>query len=251
VIAFGMITSEVGLVEVPHLKSPVGHITLADRMQLSPQPVPVPVPMYLVPGVITEGADLAGSDFMRGEETQIMGLLASDLASPPLLFVSPGSHGKFIGVGADGTILWSFTSLSGELVWALANETILARDLDPSLPLSDEEAADRGSAMEREAGLSRALYAGRLLSRMEGADAQTCSDFIRGAVASCDVRGLRSVAALPATVVVGSGRGLGSFYERLLRREPWVRSCGSTDLPLGALGAWALWRTKSEDQELS
>jgi 2-dehydro-3-deoxygalactonokinase len=243
VVAFGMITSEMGLEEVPHLVAPTGPAELADGLRPCGASTPLPTPLYLVPGVVNQPGDLAHSDFMRGEETQVAGLLASGRFEPPLLYVSAGSHGKFICVGTDGTIQWSYTTLSGELVWALANETILAAVLDPALPLSDERAADRGSSLESEAGLGRALYASRLLSRLEGADVASCTDFVRGAVAATDLRGLRQLEGLPSTVVLGAGSELGAFYERLLQREPWVRSCTWTDLPLGALGAWELWAT--------
>lgn len=249
IIAFGMITSEMGLEEVPHLRAPVGSSDLSRGMRRCSVPTSIPVPVYLVPGVIDQRADVTASDFMRGEETQIVGLLASGQFAPPLLYVSPGSHTKFITVGTDGMIRASFTTLSGELVWALASQTILAAVLDPSLPLSDESAADRGAELEAEAGLGRALYAARLLSRLDGASTAACSDLVRGAVAASDLRGLRVLEDLPSRVVLGMGSELGAFYQRLLGREAWVRSCTRTDLPLGALGAWELWRATGVDQQ--
>jgi 2-dehydro-3-deoxygalactonokinase len=249
VVAFGMITSELGLAEVPHLPAPAGIADLAAGMRRCADVPSIPAPLYLVPGVINRSDDLAGCDFMRGEETQVVGLIDAGEAAPPLLYVSAGSHAKFIKVGDDAAIRWSFTTLSGELLWALARETILASVLDPTLPVTDEDAVDRGCALEEAQGLSRALYAGRLLNRVEGADAATCTDFLRGAVAAADLRGLRHLEDLPPTVVVGAGSGLGPVYARLLRREPWVRSCVSSELPLGALGAWRLWTTARADRQ--
>jgi 2-dehydro-3-deoxygalactonokinase len=249
VVAFGMITSELGLAEVPHLPAPVGIADLVTGMQRHRGVASIPAPVYLVPGVINHSNDLAGYDFMRGEETQVVGLIDAGEPAPPFLYVSAGSHTKFIKVGADATIRWSFTTLSGELLWALARETILASVLDPTLPLADEEAVDRGCSLEESQGLSRALYAGRLLNRLEGAGLATCTDFIRGAVASADLRGLRQLDDLPSTVVVGAASGLSPVYARLLRREPWVRSCITSELPLGALGAWRLWTTALADRQ--
>jgi 2-dehydro-3-deoxygalactonokinase len=240
-VAFGMITSEHGLEEVPHLPAPAGREALAAGLRRCCTPTPLAPPLYLVPGVLT-GGRVPDGDFMRGEETQVVGLLACERHPLPLLYVSAGSHAKFIVVGGDGRISASFTTLSGELLWALARETILAAAIDPELPLSDAAAADRGSAVEGEVGLGRALYSGRLLARLEEADVAACTDFVRGAIAASDVRGLRAVEDLPEAVVLGPGSPLRAFYERLLGREPWVRSCTVTDLPLGALGAWDLWR---------
>lgn len=249
VVAFGMITSELGLAEVPHLPAPVGIADLVAGLQRCRDVASIPAPVYLVPGVINQSDDLAGYDFMRGEETQVVGLIDAGEIAPPLLYVSAGSHAKFIKVDADAAIRWSFTTLSGELLWALARETILASVLDPTLPLTDEDAVDRGCSLEEAQGLSRALYAARLLNRLEGAGVSTCTDFLRGAVASADLRGLRQLDDLPPTVVVGAASGLSPVYARLLQREPWVRSCTTSELPLGALGAWRLWTTARADRQ--
>jgi 2-dehydro-3-deoxygalactonokinase len=244
-VGFGMLTSELGLEEIPHLHAPVGAEQLAEGLQQRSLAEDIAVPLFLVPGVLCDGEDLAGTDFMRGEETQVVGLLATSRVEPPLLYVSPGSHAKFVAVGEDGRIEWSFTTLSGELVWALSKETILGSLLDLSQPLVDPEAADRGAHIARQAGLSRALYAARLSSRLQGAATPFCTDFIRGAIAATDVDGLRSVPRRPPTVVVGAGSALGAFYRRLLEAESWTGQVADVDGTLGPLGAWMVYAKRS------
>jgi 2-dehydro-3-deoxygalactonokinase len=241
-VGFGMLTSELGLEEIPHLTAPVGARQLAQGLRLRSLADDIPTPLHLVPGVLFPGmANSVGADFMRGEETEVIGLLSTQRVDPPLLYVSPGSHPKFVAVTEDGRIEWSFSTISGELVWALSQDTILGPILDPSQPLEDIEAAERGAQVARQAGLSRALYSARLSNRLGGFDVSWCTDYVRGAIAATDVDGLRSMPQRPATVVVGTGSELGPFYSHFLAAEPWTTRVETTTEPLGPLGAWMLY----------
>lgn len=247
-VGYGMLTSELGLEEIPHLHAPVGAEELAQSLRERRLTDDIAVPLYLIPGVLCDSRpDLAGTDFMRGEETQVVGLLATNGVKPPLLYVSPGSHTKFVTVNDEGRIEWAFTTLSGELVWALAQETILRSVLDPAQPLIDPDAADRGAQLARQVGLSRALYIARLSNRLEGVDPPSCTDFIRGAIAATDVAGLRQFPDLPSTVAVGTGSELGAFYRRFLDAEPWTSSVVESDGNIGPVGAWMLFMKRSTD----
>src|SRR5205823_8108633 len=53
VVGFGMITSELGLVEVPHLVAPVASADLAAAMMRWDESA-LPAPLYLIPGVRTD-----------------------------------------------------------------------------------------------------------------------------------------------------------------------------------------------------
>jgi 2-dehydro-3-deoxygalactonokinase len=242
VVAFGMITSELGLEEVPHLTAPVGFGELAAGL-VTRRYEELPVPVHLVPGVRSGGDDVAASDFMRGEETEVVGLLSLGEPEPPLLYLSTGSHTKFVLVDDEGRIAWSYTTLSGELLWALHRETILAGLINPVAEPSDLSALDEGAAAVREDGLSRTLFAARLLNRVGGATPERCSAFVHGAVAAADLISLRGAAArrggLPDRIAVGGTSPLAVAYRHLLvgetGTEPLVH-----DVPLGAIGARAL-----------
>ncbi|MGH2682795.1 MAG: 2-dehydro-3-deoxygalactonokinase [Actinomycetota bacterium] len=243
VVAFGMITSELGLEEVSHLAAPADRRGLVDAMRRVDEALPAPV--YLVPGVKSDGRDLAETDFMRGEETEVVGLLSLGSVVPPVLYVSTGSHTKFVGVDARGRIDWSMTTLSGELLWALHRETILSGLVDPRGELRDLEAVEEGARVAERMGLSRTLFATRLLNRTRGAGPDTCSAFVHGALAGSDLLSLRTAlrarSGPPNRVVVGGGSALAQAYRHLLAKEDWVTSLEDTDQPLGALGAWTLF----------
>jgi len=247
VIAFGMITSELGLEELPHLIAPVSVEALAAGMQERDGYGRLPARVFLVPGVRNPDGPLARLDFMRGEETEAAGLLSLGLVEPPLLYVSTGSHTKFVEVDADGRIASSATTLSGELLWALHRETILVGLIDPSGAIGSAERVDEGARNAARFGLSRALFSARLLSRVGGVSASACSDFVHGAVAMSDLTALRAALGEqpePRRVVVAGSSPLADALRHLLAEEPWAEELQSIDRPLGALGALALYRLR-------
>lgn len=250
IVAFGMITSELGLEEVPHLEAPVDSRTLAAALVERRYGSALPAPIHLVPGVRSGDKELEFADFMRGEETEVAGLLALGEPEPPFLYISTGSHTKFIAVDRDGRIDWSLTTLSGELLLALQRETILAELIDLQRPPTDLAALQEGARFAENAGLSRALFGARLLNRVQGVSGAFCSDFLHGAVAGADLLSLRRTAEArggpPATVALGGQGTLRDAYRALLEHQWRVPDLRWFDVPLGALGAWNLFTTERE-----
>ena len=250
IVAFGMITSELGLEEVPHLEAPVGRRMLAAALVGRRYSDTLPAPVHLVPGVRSGGKELELTDFMRGEETEVAGLLALGEPDPPFLYISTGSHTKFVAVDREGRIDWSLTTLSGELLLALQRETILAELIDLEAPPTDLAALEEGARFVERAGLSRALFGARLLNRMRGVSVSFCSDFLHGAVAGADLLSLRRAAesrgGLPDRVAIGGQGTLGDAYRHLLQTQWGVAELRRFDVPLGALGAWNLFTTERE-----
>jgi 2-dehydro-3-deoxygalactonokinase len=250
IVAFGMITSELGLEEVPHLEAPVGRRMLAASLVERRYSDALPAPVHLVPGVRSGGQELDFADFMRGEETEVAGLLALGEPEPPFLYISTGSHTKFVGVDRDGRIDWSLTTLSGELLLALQRETILAELIDLEAPPTDLAALQEGARFVEDAGLSRALFGARLLNRLRGVSRAFCSDFLHGAVAGADLLSLRRAAetrgGLPARVAIGGQGSLRDAYRLLLEHQWGITELRRFDVPLGALGAWNLFTIERE-----
>ncbi len=250
IVAFGMITSELGLEEVPHLEAPVDRRMLAAALVERRYGDALPAPVYLIPGVRSDGEELDLADFMRGEETEVAGLLALGEPEPPFLYISTGSHTKFVGVDREARINWSLTTLSGELLLALQRETILAELIDLEAPPADLAALQEGAGFVERAGLSRALFGARLLNRVRGVSAAFCSDFLHGAIAGADLLSLRRAAeargGLPDRVAIGGQGTLRAAYRHLLEQQGGVAELREFDVPLGALGAWNLFTTERE-----
>lgn len=47
-----------------------------------------------------------------------------------MLFILPGSHNKFVSVDREGKITGCLTSISGELLASITNDTIIAKSVN-------------------------------------------------------------------------------------------------------------------------
>ena len=151
VLLAGMIGSRQGWVEAPYLPCPAGAAEIAAAL------VPVPFAgarVLLVPG-LSDTDDAGTPEVMRGEETQIVGVLAR-LGEDGVACL-PGSHSKWARV-AGGRITAYRTYLSGEAFAALRRGTILGRMM--------AEAPTDTAAFDR--GVARAADTGHLLHHLFG-----------------------------------------------------------------------------------
>ena len=138
ILSSGMITSEIGLMELPHLMAPCNIDRLAANIeQVDVQLTEYDIPVFFVrgiknimPSVIEDPfAWVGNADFMRGEETQIAGLLSQGFKGPATVTVL-SSHTKFIPVDATGTILGSLTTTSGQIREAILKETFVGKSVE-------------------------------------------------------------------------------------------------------------------------
>lgn len=199
-VAYGMITSNMGLLEIPHLSAPVTAADLRAAMREEVFEDIAPFPIAFIPGVRNFSGDVdldnfGGMDMMRGEETEAVGLHALLAPEGEAVFILPGSHNKFVRMGAKGEILGCMTSISGELLDALTHHTILADSVNRGF-VSE---ADYDPAMAREgawacahSGLGRAAFAGRILSTLGGRSAAAVQSYLLGAVLALDAQALES-----------------------------------------------------------
>lgn len=195
VVASGMITSNLGLVELPHLTAPVGLTELRANLVERLFPDVLPLPIHFVRGVKNHvpenGSDgFAAADFMRGEETQALGLLHLPAAQAPFSYVSLGSHTKIIGVDKEGRIIGSVTTLCGELFAALRERTAIAASLPQGVTIAPEDLnrqlAERGFETVQSYGLTRALFVPRLLDVQFDTTPTDRLSFIEGALTAAD-----------------------------------------------------------------
>lgn len=178
ILSSGMITSEIGLMELPHLMAPCD----VDRLAANIEKVDVKltehdIPVYFVrgiknimPAVIEDPfAWVGNADFMRGEETQIAGLLAQGFQGPATVTVL-SSHTKFIPVDTNGAILGSLTTTSGQIREAILKETFVGKSVEKrdSANEKPEDYFDENVVMQatkwiRQAGIVRCMMLPRFL----------------------------------------------------------------------------------------
>jgi 2-dehydro-3-deoxygalactonokinase len=155
VLLSGMIGSRQGWKEAPYIPCPAGAEEIAAAL------VEIEFDwgqVKLVPGL--SGTDEAGvAEVMRGEETQVFGVLTAMGGSG--LACLPGTHSKWVRV-ENGRIVSFTTHMTGEAFGALRGHTILGR-------MMREGPAD-GAPFD--AGVRRASDPGGLLHHIFGARAE-------------------------------------------------------------------------------
>lgn len=202
-VAYGMITSNVGLLEIPHLAAPASARALHEGMKTAQFPEVAPFPISFIPGVRNFGGavtaeNFSGMDMMRGEETEAVGLFELLRPARECVFILPGSHNKFVRMDAQGHILSCMTSISGELLDALTNHTILADAVERTFATEqdyDPELACEGARECAQNGLGRAAFAGRILNQLGGMESVRLRSYLMGAVLAQDIQALRSFAS--------------------------------------------------------
>lgn len=164
----GMAGSRNGVLEVPYVDAPAGPdewAARAGRIDFGD------FDLAIAAGVACRRTNGA-ADVMRGEETQIFGLLALDpaLAEGRHIIGLPGTHGKWVTV-QDGRIDHFHTYLTGELFALLRTHSTLMR----------AGTRDDGDAEGYAAGLARILDDRDLLGALfEARAAQLRNDRSRG-----------------------------------------------------------------------
>jgi 2-dehydro-3-deoxygalactonokinase len=152
ILLSGMIGSRQGWREAPYLACPAGLGDLARSLT----PVAAGNAQgFIVPGLIADDDD-GVTEIMRGEETQILGVLPS--IGQAGIACLPGSHSKWARIEA-GRIAGFTTAMTGETFAALRDHTILGRLMT----------GDGRDAVAFDAGLARSQQGGGLLHHIFGA----------------------------------------------------------------------------------
>ena len=197
-LAAGMITSPLGVADVPHVKAPAGLDELARAASIVDAGDIADGPVVLFPGVLTaSGDDPLSRDVMRGEEAMVIGLLAQAILAPADALLNVSSHWKLIRTDAAGRISGSRTSLGGEVVHVVQTGTVLAASLpDGAFDEVDADWLGRGAAASRGEGLLRALFGVRLLDLQGGTTRPQRFAWLLGACIASDLDALHASGAL-------------------------------------------------------
>ncbi|MEO8360163.1 MAG: 2-dehydro-3-deoxygalactonokinase [Vicinamibacteria bacterium] len=223
VMAAGMITSSLGVKEVPHLVAPAGLEAFSKGLAKIEEADVTTLPMYFVPGVRTGTAEMSAldTDIMRGEETLALGLLACGQVPPGGAFLNAGSHWKLISINRAGEVAGSRTTLGGEVVHAVQTTTILASAL-PTGPLSElvEDAVRAGADAVRTHGLLRTLFGIRLMEQRGEHHPEWRFSFGLGAFVASDLDALlaEGVVRLGDRLAITGPGAVPQVWAMLLRR---------------------------------
>ncbi|QJI31951.1 2-dehydro-3-deoxygalactonokinase [Pseudomonas sp. ADAK18] len=213
VIACGMVGSAQGWSEAAYRDTPADVATLGQALHVVRSLRGVDV--HIVPGVIQRGGL---PNVMRGEETQVLGVLQSlplDVANRRLIGL-PGSHSKWVEV-VEGCITHFDTFMTGELFAVLSQHSILGRTQQPSAQFQ-AEAFDRGVRVALSADGQRGplstLFSARTLGLTGELAGHEQADYLSGLLIGHELLALNSNPQ-PDIVLVGNTQ-LCTRYQRAL-----------------------------------
>lgn len=196
-LACGMVGSAQGWREARYLPTPTSLDALAHGLTRVDRPGGQP--LHIVPGLLQPG-DLP--NVMRGEETQVLGVLAGLPAEDPgpWLVGLPGSHSKWV-VAQRGGIAGFHTFMTGEVFAALRGHTILGKTMAPvdaqGSTAPDEDAFLRGlnvaCGSDAGLGLLSHLFSTRTLGLTGVLPASTQADYLSGLLIGHEIAALARV----------------------------------------------------------
>ena len=197
-IGVGMITSDIGLRDVPHRIAPVDIDDLATHLEEIRLPEIPLSSMILIPGVKNRVerpslGSLGDMDFMRGEETQVFGAIELYEVKVPTTLMFLTSHTKLIDVDEEYRITRSFTTISGQIFDALRFHSFLASSLPDQNP-SDihQEALLRGVELGLKVGILRAGLMVRFMHILMDTSPEERFSFLEGIIIASDIQAIRN-----------------------------------------------------------
>lgn len=212
ILASGMITSEFGLLCLDHAELPIGIKGLSEsRKEILLKEISS-IPFVFMRGVKSSKEGLLNIDMMRGEETELMGLIKK--YGVGRLYILPGSHSKHIKVDEKGMISSFSTMLTGEMIGALCENTILRSAVD-LLAEAEEKSMLIGFECAKEKGLSAALFKCRILQSIYKKNKNEIYGFFMGAVLSDEVEQI--LRSMPEKIVIGGQRNIKTAMAALLK----------------------------------
>lgn len=203
VVAFGMISSDLGLVVVPHLTVPAGLKEIREGVyRVRDESIfGETVAFYLIRGIKNRLAsersldNIYHCDFMRGEETQVMGILERYRPKEAVNVIMFGSHVKIIHVSAEGKIVQSMTTMSGQIYDCLAKYTVVGKSIEPrgdeTMTLSDEELISMAVKTIDTRGTMRAFLLPRFMESFTDMNALERRMYLNAVIAVEDLKAIR------------------------------------------------------------
>ena len=186
VIASGMIGSLQGWVEAPYVATPAGPDEFAEHLvflSFNSNNEDEHQSIAIVPGMKhwNEGVP----DVMRGEETQVAGLICNQQQTG--WCVLPGTHSKWVFT-KSGRVESFMTFMSGEIFSVMVEHSILGRLMEGKK--RDEDAFKNGcnQALNSSHGLLSQLFSARTMGLFQQVEAKGIHSFLSGLIIGSEIK---------------------------------------------------------------
>lgn len=234
ILAAGMITSNLGLYEIEHIYAPAKIDDFATAMKEKLLPEVCSKPIWFIPGLKNNIKEVnvtnfVNMDIMRGEEVEALYVSETLSDKLPALFVLPGSHTKFISINENKEILGCLTTLGGELIAAVSENTIVASSVENRFAERiDHEYLIKGYKEARKTRLSRTLFSIRILGQFTNTTQNQKANFLIGAILYEDIKAILSSGVIPISwnmnVIIVGKKILSDSFEFLLKYEEYFNN---------------------------
>ena len=228
VIACGMVGARQGWVEAPYAAVPC-----------PPLGAPVRAPGALDVRVLPGLSQASPPDVMRGEETQIAGLIAGEPRFDGVA-VLPGTHSKWARISA-GEVVAFRTAMTGELFALLSERSVLrhsvaAPEHDPVASSGAFDAA-LADALARPEALAAALFTLRADGLLNGTPPAALRARLSGLLIGAELAALRPYWLGQDVAVIADGPLAEAYGAALAAQGVGVRHLGAEALTLAGLAS--------------
>lgn len=210
----GMAGARQGWIEAPYLSTPANLVELSAGA-VHPSDAPSAFAPLILPGVAER---IAGhEDVMRGEETQLLGLLGLRPGFEGTV-VLPGTHSKWAEI-RGGRLVRFGTAMTGELFEVIGTHSVLRHSLagdrdGPQNAAGFDDGLD--AAMARPDALTALLFRTRAAALLSAKGADWCAGYLSGLLVGAEIAAHRDWIDGPLPLI-GSTR-LCASYQTALKR---------------------------------
>ncbi len=208
VVICGMAGARQGWLEAPYLDTP------ADLAQISRGAVyPDPgkgLTASILPGICQR--DAGREDVMRGEETQLLGLLSLRPGFEGTAIL-PGTHSKWVEI-RGGRIIRFTTAMTGELYEVLSTHSVLRHSFAGEIEPAETEigiAEGLVAGIEHPERLTALAFRTRAAALLSGKGPGWCSGYLSGLLVGAEIGGHRDWLDGSPVPLIGSAR-FGQLY---------------------------------------
>ncbi len=231
VIVCGMAGSRQGWAEAPYATAPCESPGAADATRVPTATDRLKV--YILPGV----KQVSPPDVMRGEETQIAGLIAREPEFDGVVCL-PGTHTKWARISAREIVSFQ-TFMTGEMFALLSRQSVLRHGIGEGWDQDAFLEAVSGT-MSRPAGMAAQLFGIRSSGLLAGLAPAAARSRLSGLLIGAELAGARPYWLGQRVAILGAD-GIADAYEAALAAQgAQVERVDASDLTLDGLrAAWA------------
>ncbi len=209
IVACGMVGARQGWIEVPYNEAPCPPASAQSAR--SPETRDPRLDVRIIAGVMQRAP---APDVMRGEETQIAGILQQSPGFDGVVCL-PGTHTKWARV-RTGEIVQFQSCMTGELFGLISTQSVLRFSLEGGGWDDGDYVAAARAALEHPESFAGALFSIRASSLVAGLESAAAHARLSGLLIGTELAATRPYWTGRSVAIVGNGRQA-ELYDRALR----------------------------------